>query len=603
MKKLFTLFAIAALTVSSFAQSPQKISYQAVVRNSSGVLMANQAIGMKISILHGAETGTPVYVETQTKTTNANGLVTLEIGIGTIVSGSFAGIDWSNGTYFIKTETDQAGGTNYTITGTSQILSVPFALYAKTAKTADYNYLTNKPTTLSGYGITDAVSVAGTQTISGETIFKGTTPDLEAPLFEVKNKDSQTIFAVYNEGVRIWVADGAKGTKGGFAVGGFDMKQNYLDVRADSTRIYVKNPAKGVIGGFAVGGFDMKKGPVNNYLALTPENYLIGENSGAKMTTGLFNSFMGYEAGKENTEGMSNVIIGHQAGTRNTIGGYNMFIGKNSGFFNINGERNIFLGDFSGYSNTGGVQTWMGSNNVFIGSNAGYGNTTGGQNIFIGTSAGSANSTGTLNIYIGHVAGYNSTGVRNTFIGSNSGENNTTGSDNIFIGNQTGQNSTIGTENTFIGSGAGMQNGSGSNNVFLGNSTGTNNNSGNYNVFLGSKVGLAQSNNRNIYIGYQAGTFANSEGNIMIGYQAGNSEINSNRLYIENSGTDKVNALIYGEFDTDLLMINAVVKIRDLLNVKPRPSAPANPEEGDVYYDSNYHKLMVYNGTDWMACW
>jgi len=267
MKKLFTLFTIAALTIGSFAQSPQKMSYQAVVRNTSGVLQANQAVGMKISILQGSETGTAVYVETQTKTTNANGLVTLEIGSGTIVSGTFSGIDWSNGTYLIKTETDPTGGTNYTVTGTSQILSVPYALYAKTAKTADYNDLTNKPTTLSGYGITDAVSVAGTQTISGETTFKGTTPDLEAPLFEVKNKDGQTIFAVYNEGVRIWVADGAKGTKGGFAVGGFDMIHNYLDVSADSVRIYIDSDpsTKKAKGGFAVGGYDMTKGITGDY--------------------------------------------------------------------------------------------------------------------------------------------------------------------------------------------------------------------------------------------------------------------------------------------------------------------------------------------------
>jgi len=238
MKKIFTLFVIMALTISVFAQSPQKISYQAVVRNASGVLQANQAVGMKISILQGSETGIAVYVETQTKTTNANGLVTLEIGSGTIITGSFSGIDWSNGTYFIKTETDPAGGTNYTITGSNQILSVPYALYSKVAKTANYNDLLNKPTTLSGYGITDAVTTSGNQTISGTTTFKGTTPDIEEALFEVKNKDGQTILAVYNEGVRIWVSDGAKGTKGGFAVGGFDMTKgitgDYFNVSARS---------------------------------------------------------------------------------------------------------------------------------------------------------------------------------------------------------------------------------------------------------------------------------------------------------------------------------------------------------------------------------
>ncbi len=222
------------MTISVAAQAPQKMSYQSVVRNTTGVLMVNQAIGMKISILQGSATGTPVYVETHTTTTNANGLATIEIGGGTIVTGTFTVIDWAYGAYFIKTETDPAGGTNYTIIGTSQILSVPFALYSKVAKTANYNDLTNKPTTLSGFGITDAVSIAGTQTISGTTTFKGTTPDMEEALFDVKNKDGQTIFAVYNEGVRIWVADGAKGTKGGFAVGGFDMTKgntgNYFNI-------------------------------------------------------------------------------------------------------------------------------------------------------------------------------------------------------------------------------------------------------------------------------------------------------------------------------------------------------------------------------------
>ena len=426
MKKLFTLFVIIALTISVFAQSPQKMSYQAVVRNTSGVLMANQSVGMKISILQGSATGTAVYVETHTTTTNANGLATIEIGGGTIVTGTFTGISWSSGTYFIKTETDPAGGINYTITGTSQILSVPYALYAKTAKTADYNDLTNKPslfdgawtsltgkpsfatvatsgsyndllnrptlfdgswsgitakpTTLTGYGITDAMSIShaannittsninnwnsaygwgnhasagyvpssrtitingntlnlsanntwnvgtvtsvgmtlpgiftvsgspvtsigtltaslasqtanlifaspnGTagspvfralanadipnldwnkittgkpntlvgygiidavnksenQTITGVKTFKGTTSDMEAPLFEVKNKDGQTIFAVYNEGVRIWVADGAKGTKGGFAVQGFDMTTDYMVIKPDSANFYVR---------------------------------------------------------------------------------------------------------------------------------------------------------------------------------------------------------------------------------------------------------------------------------------------------------------------------------------------------------------------------
>lgn len=130
MKNLFTLFAAVALTVNVFAQAPQKMSYQAVIRNSSNALVSSTAVGMRISILQTTSTGTAVYVETQTPTTNANGLVSIEIGAGTVVTGTFAGIDWSAGPYFIKTETDPAGGTSYSITGTSQLLSVPYALSA-----------------------------------------------------------------------------------------------------------------------------------------------------------------------------------------------------------------------------------------------------------------------------------------------------------------------------------------------------------------------------------------------------------------------------------------------------------------------------------------
>jgi hypothetical protein len=135
MKQVFTFLVAVLLTASVFAQSPEKMSYQAVIRDASDNLVTSQAVGMQISILQGSASGTAVYVETQTPTSNANGLVSLEIGSGTPVTGTLAAIDWANGPYFIKTETDPAGGTSYSITGTSQLLSVPYALHAKTAET------------------------------------------------------------------------------------------------------------------------------------------------------------------------------------------------------------------------------------------------------------------------------------------------------------------------------------------------------------------------------------------------------------------------------------------------------------------------------------
>lgn len=133
MKRIITLIVILLISVNTFAQAPQKMSYQAIIRDASNDLITNQTIGMQISILQGTSNGTAVYIETQTATTNVNGLVTVEIGDGSVVSGDFANIDWSTGSYFIQTETDPTGGTSYTINGTSELLSVPYALYAENA--------------------------------------------------------------------------------------------------------------------------------------------------------------------------------------------------------------------------------------------------------------------------------------------------------------------------------------------------------------------------------------------------------------------------------------------------------------------------------------
>jgi len=133
MKKLLTFISGLILSINAFAQAPQKMTYQGVVRNGANNLVTSTTVGMRISILQTSTVGTAVYVETQTPSTNANGLVTTEIGTGTVVSGNFATINWANGPYFIKTETDPTGGTSYSITGTSQLNSVPYALYSANA--------------------------------------------------------------------------------------------------------------------------------------------------------------------------------------------------------------------------------------------------------------------------------------------------------------------------------------------------------------------------------------------------------------------------------------------------------------------------------------
>jgi len=141
MRRIFTILAAVFLSAIVFAQVPEKLSYQAVVRNSSNELVINTPIGMEINILQGSANGTVVYTETQTPTTNANGLVSIEIGGGT----GFNAIDWTAGPYFLETKIDPTGGTNYTITGTSQLLSVPYALHAKTAETITEGIIETDP--------------------------------------------------------------------------------------------------------------------------------------------------------------------------------------------------------------------------------------------------------------------------------------------------------------------------------------------------------------------------------------------------------------------------------------------------------------------------
>jgi hypothetical protein len=155
MKRNYTLLLFFLLaTVSILAQTPEKMSYQLVLRDASNTLLTNQEVGIQISILQTTNTGSAVYTETQTATTNINGLVSLEIGTGAS-SNDFSAIDWSEGPYFIKTATDANGDGIYSIIGTSQLMSVPFALYAKKSGNDELKENTaNKSTNI----VTDAAS-------------------------------------------------------------------------------------------------------------------------------------------------------------------------------------------------------------------------------------------------------------------------------------------------------------------------------------------------------------------------------------------------------------------------------------------------------------
>ena len=519
---VFTLMLVIYVLVSDIsAQVPQGFNFQAVARDNNGYVLGNKAVTLKIGIV-SSTTEITVWEETHAVTTSDIGMFSLTIGKGTRTAGvatQFTDIDWSTGLYYLKVEMDAGNG--YEDLGTSELQSVPYALVA--------NKLSSVPelTTLSSLGIAE---------IEGH--------NADSALFVVKNKNGDVIFGVYNEGVRINVADypeGTKGVKGGFSIGGFDVTKGltneYMRVSPDSVRIYVdETVAKGPKGGFAIGGFGTDKG-VTDLMHLTPDNYFIGHQAGNSITDGMYNSFFGYDAGVSNTLGNNNVFVGNETGYSNIDGNWNIFIGNRAGYANTTGYSNIIMGDEAGSSNTTGAANvflgdWAGrdntegESNVYIGADAGLISTTGSYNVFLGSSSGANNTIGTSNVFLGETSGYsNTTGNSNVFIGTESGYSNESGNYNVFIGEVAGWDNSIGEDNVFIGASAGEYNTQGSYNVFLGSNSGNSNTTGSYNVFLGEFSGFSNAGGiSNVFLGKEAGV-ENTSGsyNVFLGTLTGQS--------------------------------------------------------------------------------
>ncbi|MCF6183567.1 MAG: hypothetical protein L3J56_02880 [Bacteroidales bacterium] len=289
MKKIIYTLSFLIIAINIFAQAPQSFKYQAVIRNSSGDIIANQNVGIQISILEGSSTGTSSYIETWNLNTNQFGLINLNVGKGTSTD-NFTSIDWGNKSYWLKIAVDETGGTNYTEMGASQLLSVPYAIYANQSANGTSQWLNNNSTIYYNGG---NVGV-GTTTPSGKLVIQaddGAGPD--SALFEVKDKFGMPIFRVTSEGVRIYVKDTNKGVSGGFAVGRYATAKSfpdtsYLIVTPDSTRIYTSGGAKGVSGGFAVGRYALAKSAPNTYFYTGIDSTRIYIRESAKGTSGGF---------------------------------------------------------------------------------------------------------------------------------------------------------------------------------------------------------------------------------------------------------------------------------------------------------------------------
>ena len=125
--------------ILGISQAPQRINFQSILRNTTGEVISNSSVSLRISILSDSITGPAVYVETHAKMTDAGGLMSLQIGSGTLPSTDFATIDWGGSAHFIKLEADFSGGNNYVLLGTQELMSVPYALYASKTDTSVLN--------------------------------------------------------------------------------------------------------------------------------------------------------------------------------------------------------------------------------------------------------------------------------------------------------------------------------------------------------------------------------------------------------------------------------------------------------------------------------
>ena len=213
--------ALIFISLTSYGQVPQKMSYQAVVRNAQNQLIQNNAVGMRLSILEGSPVGNAVYVETHVPITNGNGSVTIEIGNGAVVSGVFTNIDWSTGLYWLQTEVDPQGAQGYSITGVSQLLTVPYAFYC------DY--------ALSSAESIDSIGDNGNGTLTiyytgGATYTTGILAGLEGAN-GVDGIDGESAYDIWilqgNSGTEIDFINSLSGTDGTDGIDGIDGESAY----------------------------------------------------------------------------------------------------------------------------------------------------------------------------------------------------------------------------------------------------------------------------------------------------------------------------------------------------------------------------------------
>ena len=504
MKKIILSLLFLLTVTVVWAQVPQQISYQSVIRDGNNKVLAASTVGIKISLLQGSATGSAVYVETHRKATNANGLVSLEIGTGTVLSGSFASINWANGPYLIKTETDPTGGTNYGIPGIAPLNSVPYALYAANGTPGPKGDKGDKGDT----GATGATGAAGSQGAAGATGPQGVAGLLTSgsaagntPFWNGSTwvTNSSNIFnngenigigtAVPTEKLDITGKVKASGTvtAGTVTYPNTHGSANQVLTTTGSGTLTWTTPSGGVpytgaTQAVDLGAYDLKVNglTIGRGIGNEVSNSAIGNVALNSNTTGSGNTATGYRALRNTTTGSNNTATGSEALSANTTGSDNTSFGRSALLLNTTGSSNTATGQGALAVNT------TGGSNTATGSRALESNTTGSRNTAIGNVALNSNTTGSGNTATGYLSlSSNTTGEFNTAYGSYSMEKNTSGSENIAFGGEAFRNNTTGSFNVAVGTGTLGSNTTGGENTAIGRRAMNDNLTGTFNTAIG----------------------------------------------------------------------------------------------------------------------
>lgn len=515
---LLLLFVLLSLGV--FAQAPQVINYQAIARDAGGNIVTN-SIGIKFRILQGSASGTLVYEETHTTSPSTAGVFNVGIGAGTVVSGSFSGILWQNGPYFLEVSIDPAGGTSYSIVGTTQLLSVPYALYAEKAGNLNLsigNGLSLTSGTLSNsapnqtVSITSGSNIAVTGSYPSYTISSTGSASTSVPNTSVTGTGIATVTAAGTNTFNVAVQ-----TPSLVGVGSTTVSGSFPSYT-------ISTPATGVSGWSILGNTGTTDG--TNFVGTTdnqPLNLRVNNVKAGRVDT-IGRTHLGYKAGFSNTD-LGSTAVGYQALMANTTGtasaayGFNALRNNTTGFENAAFGYNSLLANTSGNYNSAfgmyALQNNNSSDNTAMGNWTLRNLSTGFANTAVGSLAMLGATTGSYNAAYGYSAlSSNGGGLFQNAFGYNALKNNSAGF-NIGIGAEALMGSTTGTANIGIG-----------NATFSNNVNGINNTA----------------------VGFAAGQFNNGSGNLFLGYKAGQNETGSNKFIIANTPTTN---LIYGDFTSE----------------------------------------------------